>query len=130
IFLPGTNRAADGFVRASYYIEAIPQTDTTRGAVSRVYSVLRNRSVPYGLMTQGFQFLSTIIQRRVPDQKHMNDYYEHTHSPNAVCIDFKNLDFSPSTGKVKKLSLDKQQVYAGETSDKFVVTKPFVFQGI
>lgn len=130
IFLPGTNRAADRFVRASYYIDAIPQTDNTRVAVASVFSVIRNCSVPYGISTEGFPNLSTTRWRIVADQKNMVYYFEDALSPNAVWVDFKNLDFSQSTGKVKKLSLDKQQVYAGETSDKFVVTKPFVFQGI
>ncbi|WP_294083402.1 linear amide C-N hydrolase [Proteiniphilum sp. UBA5384] len=130
IFLPGTNRAADRFVRASYYIDAIPQTDNTRVAVASVFSVIRNCSVPYGISTEGFPNLSTTRWRIVADQKNMVYYFEDALSPNAVWVDFKNLDFSQSTGKVKKLSLDKQQVYAGETSNKFVVTKPFVFQGI
>lgn len=130
IFLPGTNRAADRFVRASYYIDAIPQTDNTRVAIASVFSVIRNCSVPYGISTEGFPNLSTTRWRIVADQKNMVYYFEDALSPNAVWVDFKNLDFSQSKGKVKKLSLDKQQVYAGETSDKFVDTKPMVFQGI
>ncbi len=130
IFLPGTNRAADRFVRASYYIDAIPQTDNTRVAIASVFSVIRNCSVPYGISTEGFPNLSTTRWRIVADQKNMVYYFEDALSPNAVWVDFKNLDFSQSKGKVRKLSLDKQQVYAGETSDKFVDTKPMVFQGI
>src|SRR5690606_37688843 len=106
------------------YIDAIPQTDNTRVAVASVFSVIRNCSVPYGISTEGFPNLSTTRWRIVADQKNMVYYFEDALSPNAVWVDFKNLDFSQSTGKVKKLSLDKQQVYAGETSDKFVVTKP------
>jgi choloylglycine hydrolase len=49
VMLPGTNRAADRFVRASYYINAIPQTADTRTAVASVFSVIRNCSVPYGI---------------------------------------------------------------------------------
>ena len=30
VMLPGTNRAADRFARASFYIKAIPQTDKVR----------------------------------------------------------------------------------------------------
>lgn len=40
IMLPGTNRAADRFVHASYYINAIPQTDDERVAVASVFSVI------------------------------------------------------------------------------------------
>lgn len=130
IFLPGTNKAADRFVRASYYIDAIPQTDNTRVAVASVLSVIRNCSVPYGISTEGFLNLSTTRWRIVADQKNLVYYFEDALSPNAVWVDLKKMDFSQQTGKVKKLSLDKQQVYAGETSDKFIDSKPLVFQGI
>lgn len=69
MFLPGTNRAADRFVRASYYLDAIPQTDDPRIAVASVFSVIRNTSVPYGISTEGFPNLSTTQWRVVADQK-------------------------------------------------------------
>lgn len=47
-FLPGTNRAADRFVRASFYIDAIPKVKDSREAVAAVFSVIRNCSVPVG----------------------------------------------------------------------------------
>lgn len=129
IFLPGTNRAADRFVRASYYINAIPQTDDTRIAVASAFSVIRQCSVPYGISTEGFPNLSTTRWRTVADQKNLIYYFEDALSPNTVWVDLKKLNFE-KTKKVKKLALDKKQIYAGETSDKFVESKPFIFQGI
>ncbi|MGU3377046.1 linear amide C-N hydrolase [Chryseobacterium sp. M5A1_1a] len=129
IFLPGTNRATDRFVRASYYIKAIPQTDDTRIAVAGAFSVIRQCSVPYGISTEGFPNLSTTRWRTVADQKNLVYYFEDALSPNAIWVDLKKLDFSKA-GKVKKLALDKNQIYAGETSAQFEETKPFVFQGI
>lgn len=129
IFLPGTNRAADRFVRASYYINAIPQTDEARVATASVLSVVRNCSVPYGISTEGFPNLSTTRWRIVADQKNLIYYFEDALSPNAVWVDLNKMDFS-ETAKVKKLALDKQQIYAGETSGKFVEAEPFKFQGI
>ena len=129
IFLPGTNRAADRFVRAHYYINAIPQTDDTRIAIASVFSVIRQCSVPYGISTEGFPNLSTTRWRTVADQKNLVYYFENALNPSTVWVDLKKLDFS-KTGKVKKLALDNNQTYSGETSDKFVVTKPFTFQGI
>ena len=129
-FLPGTNRAADRFVRAAYYIDAIPQTDNTQVAIASVLSVIRNCSVPYGISTKGFPNLSTTRWRMLADQKNLVYYFEDVLSPNVIWVDFKNVDFSQKTGKVKKLSLDKHQVYAGETSDKFIDSKSLVFQGI
>lgn len=129
IFLPGTNRAADRYVRASYYINAIPQTDDTRIALAGAFSVIRQCSVPYGISTEGFPNLSTTRWRTVSDQKNLVYYYEDALSPNAIWVDLKKLDFSKK-GKVRKLALDKNQIYAGETSNKFVETEPFKFQGI
>lgn len=48
IFLPGSVTPSDRFVRASFFIDAIPQTDNTRVVVAGVMSVIRNVSVPYG----------------------------------------------------------------------------------
>lgn len=129
IFLPGTNRAADRYVRASYYINTIPQTDDTRIALAGAFSVIRQCSVPYGISTEGFPNLSTTRWRTVSDQKNLVYYYEDALSPNAIWVDLKKLDFSKK-GKVRKLALDKNQIYAGETSSKFVETEPFKFQGI
>ncbi|MDN3673645.1 linear amide C-N hydrolase [Flavobacterium branchiarum] len=129
IFLPGTNRAADRYVRASYYIKAIPQTDDIRIALAGAFSVIRQCSVPYGISTEGFPNLSTTRWRTVSDQKNLVYYFEDALSPNAIWVDMKKLDFS-KTGKVKKLALDNNQIYAGETSKQFLDTKPFVFKGI
>ncbi len=129
IFLPGTNKAADRYVRASYYIKAIPQTDDIRIALAGALSVIRQCSVPYGISTEGFPNLSTTRWRTVSDQKNLVYYFEDALSPNAIWVDLKKLDFSKN-GKVKKLPLDKNQIYAGETSSQFLEAKPFVFQGI
>ncbi len=52
VMLPGTNRAADRFARASFYINAIPKSEDPVVALASVFSVIRNVSVPYGLNTQ------------------------------------------------------------------------------
>lgn len=41
VMLPGTNRASDRFVRASFYINALPQTSDYRHAVAGVFSVIK-----------------------------------------------------------------------------------------
>lgn len=68
-FLPGTVTAADRFVRASFFINPISQTDNTRVAVASVFSVIRNTSVPYGFEIEGFTNFSTTRWRVVADQK-------------------------------------------------------------
>lgn len=129
IFLPGTNRAADRFVRASYYLKAVPQTEDIRIATASVFSIIRQCSVPYGISTEGFPNLSTTRWRVVADQKNLIYYYENALTPNAIWVDLKKLDFGKA-GKVKKLSLDQNQIYAGEVSGQFSVSKPLAFLGI
>ena len=76
VMLPGTNRAADRFVRASYYINAIPQTADTRTAVASVFSVIRNCSVPYGITSPTEPNISSTRWRSVSDQKNLVYYFE------------------------------------------------------
>lgn len=128
-FLPGTNRAADRFVRASYYLDAIPQTDDPIVSVASVFSLIRNTSVPYGISTEGFPNLSTTRWRVVADQKNLRYFFESALTPNTFWVDLNNVDFSEGTGS-RVLRLSNGEVYAGEVSDAFVSSEPFQFQGI
>lgn len=129
VFLPGTNNPPDRFVRASFYINAIPQTDDAVLAVAGLFSVIRNVSVPYGITTPGFPNISSTRWRIVADQKNLVYYYENILTPNTLWVDLKKLDFSEK-GSILKLDLDKNQVYAGESSKQFKKAKPFIFQGL
>ncbi|MBS1517004.1 MAG: linear amide C-N hydrolase [Bacteroidetes bacterium] len=128
-FLPGTNRAADRFVRASFYINAIPQTDDTRLSVASVFSVIRNCSVPLGISTPNQPNISSTLWRSVSDQKNKVYYFETTTTPNTFWIDFKNVDFSESAS-VKKLNLTKGEIYSGNAADQFMAATAFKFEGL
>ena len=103
IFLPGTVTASDRFVRASFFIKSIPQTEDSRVAVASVASVMRNVSVPYG--------------------------FEMALTPNAFWVDLRKIDFSEKAS-VRKLDLSNNKTYSGESSSAFVDSKPFTFVGI
>ena len=128
-FLHGTNRAADRFVRASFYINAIPKTEDTRTALASVFSVIRNTSVPFGISTPDQPNISSTRWRTVSDQKDKVYYFESTLYPNVFWVDFKDVDFSEKAS-VKKLNLLDGKTYAGNTAKDFVTTKPFQFLGI
>lgn len=128
-FLPGSVTAADRFVRASFFIHAIPQTDNTRVAVASVFSVIRNVSVPYGFEIEGFPNLSTTRWRSVANQKDLVYYFETALTPNTFWVDLKKIDFSEKSG-VRKLSLSDNKTYSGEVSAEFKSSKPFQFLGI
>jgi penicillin V acylase-like amidase (Ntn superfamily) len=128
-FLPGSVTAADRFVRASFFIDAIPQTDNTRVAVAGVFSVIRNVSVPYGFQIDGYPNLSTTRWRVVADQKNKVYYFESALTPNTFWVDLKKIDFSEKA-EVKKLDLSNNKTYSGETSGEFKPAKPFKFIGL
>ncbi len=129
VFLPGSNNPSDRFVRASYYLDVIPQTSDPRVAVPSVFSVVRNISVPYGISTEDQPHLSSTQWRTVADQKRLVYYFENVLTPNVLWVDLNEMDFGAGA-PVMKLPLDQDQVYAGEASGFFEEAEPFEFQGI
>jgi choloylglycine hydrolase len=129
VFLPGAVTPSDRFVRASFFLKSIPQTDNTRIAVASVFSVIRNVSVPYGFAIEGFPNLSTTRWRVVADQKNLVYYFETALTPNTFWVDVKKCDFSEKAA-VRKLDLSNNRTYAGETSSSFAIAKPFTFIGL
>ncbi|MEH0156194.1 linear amide C-N hydrolase [Limibacter armeniacum] len=129
IMLPGTNRAADRFVRASFYIKAIPQTDNIRAALASVFGVIRNCSVPLGISMPDEPNISSTRWRTVADQKNLVYYFDNVLNPNVVWVDFSKLDFKENA-PVKKLSLSNNEIYEGESSAKFQEAKPMKFLGL
>lgn len=128
-FLPGTNRASDRFVRASYYTDAVVQSDDPRTAAAAVFSIVRNVSVPYGISLPDAPNLSTTRWRIVADQKNRLFYAESATSPNVFWVDLKRLDFSKDAKThTLDLGVDMNRTLAGEVSGQFVPAKPFDFR--
>ncbi len=128
-FLPGTNRAADRFVRASFYINAIPKVADTRTAVASVFSVIRNTSVSLGITTPNEPNISSTRWRTVSDQKNKVYFFESTIQPNVFWVNLQDVDFSEKA-PVKMLDLVSGKTYAGNTAEQFVEAKPFKFLGV
>ena len=128
-FLPGTNRAADRFVRASFYINASPKVADTRTAVASVFSVIRNTSVPLGITTPNEPNISSTRWRTVSDQKNKVYFFESTIQPNVFWVNLQDVDFSEKA-PVKMLDLVSGKTYAGNTAEQFVEAKPFKFLGV
>lgn len=124
--LPGTNRSADRFVRASFYIHSIPQTPDPKIAVPSVLSVMRNVSVPYGFSTPDKPNISSTRWRTVSDQRDKVYYFESTLAPNLFWIDLKELDFN-SSASIKKLSLTNGEVYVGDAVKELKDSDSFKF---
>ncbi|MGL5262791.1 MAG: linear amide C-N hydrolase [Bacteroides sp.] len=128
-FLPGTNRAADRFVRASYYINVIPKSANRREVIGSVFSVIRNASVPYGISTPDQPNISSTRWRTVSDQKNRVYYFENSLYPSVIWVDFADINFDKQK-KVMKLNLVKDSNHQGNVITGFQEAKPFQFVGI
>lgn len=135
--LPGTNRAADRFVRASFYVNAIPQKADTQEALASMLSVIRNTSVPLGISTPDQPNISSTRWRTLVDHKNQLYVFDSVTSPSVFWVDLKKINFSEETGKVKILDLQKNRnkvgindVYVGDVTADFKESKPFTFLGL
>ena len=130
--LPGTNRAADRFARASFYVNAIPKAQSPDKSLASVFSVIRNVSVPYGISTPGQPNISSTRWRTVFDHQRKLYFFESALTPNTFWVDLKKIDFSQKTGQVQKLDLgaDQNHTYSGDATLAFKPAVAFQFLGI
>lgn len=138
VFLPGTNRAADRFARASFLLGAIPKTldpSYIAGvprqafeyqAVAGVLSVQRAVSVPLGITTPDQPNISSTIWRTISDQKNRIYYFDSATRPNTFWVALDKLDLKPGA-PIKKLTIQHGEVFSGEVSGEFKPAEPFRF---
>lgn len=130
VMLPGTNRSADRFARASFYINAIPKSEDPVVALASVFSVIRNVSVPYGITTPDQPNISSTRWRTVADHKRRLYFFESALTPNTFWVDLNKVDFAVGA-QVLKLDLgrDQRNVFAGDALERFQPSAPFAFLG-
>jgi len=126
VMLPDTNRAADRFVRASYYINEATQTADPRRAIATVFSVMRNVSVPIGIKVPGQPNIADPLWLTVSDQKNKVYYYQDTNSPSILWVNLAKLDLSEGSGP-RRLTMDGNPDLAGDQSANFQPTELFRF---
>ena len=137
-FLPGTARAADRFVRASFllsaiprktdknFIKSVPEQSFTYQAVASVMSVMRSVSVPLGLTTPNEPNIASTLWRTVADQKNLVYYFDSATRPNTFWVSLAKLDLKPGA-PVKKLTIQNGEVFSGEVAAQFKPDEPFKF---
>ena len=123
--LPGTDRPADRFVRASYYLGELPVTADPIAAAAGMFSIIRNVSVPFGVATPESPNIAPTLWRTVADQKDMVYYFDSTTSPNVFWVDMGKLNLTKGQ-PTRKLAVDGR-ILAGETSGQFQPAAPFAF---
>lgn len=134
-FLPGTNRASDRFVRASYYMDAVKKPEDPTEALATALSVIRSVSVPVGITTPGQPNIAATQWRSMSDHKNNVYYFESAFSPYLFWLDLKKLDLRPGS-PVKKISLTENSALivdgkfvSGEASQYLKPAQPFKFGG-
>lgn len=140
-FLPGTNRAADRFARASFligaiptdvapgYISAVPDRSFQNQAAASVLSVMRSVSVPLGITTPGEPNIASTLWRTVADQKNRVYFFDSATSPNTFWVPLADLDLSEGS-PVKKLTVAGGAVFSGNAAKEFVEAQPFTFMSV
>lgn len=137
-FLPGTNRAADRFARASFFLQAVPQAADpsilsavpkqtfANQAVASVTSIMRSVSVPLGITTPNQPNIASTLWRTIADQKNKVYYFDSATSPNTFWVVLADLDFTAGAS-VKKLNTSAGAIFSGNASASFSPAQPFEF---
>lgn len=131
VMLPGTNRAADRFARASFYVNAVPKPEDPRTALASVFSVVRNVSVPFGIATADEPNISSTRWRTVAHHTRKLYFFESALTPNVFWVDLNKLDLAEGSPVLKlDLGANESNTFAGESSAEFAAAEPFAFLGI
>ena len=123
--LPGTNNSSDRFVRASFYVDALPKNTTHQMALAGVFGIINNCSVPMGISTPDQPEISSTQWRSVSDQKDRIYYFESTLSPAIIWIDLSKCDLHKGASVLKLDLINNKSTLVGEMNRLMVKSKPF-----
>ena len=136
--LPGTSRAADRFVRASFLLDALPKVASSKylsgtpqqqfafQAPMAVLSLVRSVGTPLGLTQEDQPWVSSTIWRTISDSTHRVIIFDSAMAPTTFWVAFDELDFSAGA-PVKKLTLAGGKIYNGNASNQFIPAPLFKF---
>ena len=139
--LPGTSRAADRFVRASFlldvlpgvvsptYINGTPEKSFKFQAPMAVLSLMRSVGTPLGFANEEQPWVSSTIWRTVSDSTNRVVIFDSALTPATFWVKLDDLDLRPGA-PVKKLQLAGGKTYSGNALDEFVDAKLFTFQDL
>jgi penicillin V acylase-like amidase (Ntn superfamily) len=139
--LPGTSRAADRFVRASFlldvlpgevsptYINGTPEKSFKFQAPMAVLSLMRSVGTPLGFANEEQPWVSSTIWRTVSDSTNRVVVFDSALTPATFWVKLDELDLRPGAS-VKKLQLAGGKTYSGNAVSQFVDAKLFTFQDL
>jgi len=138
VAMPGTPRAADRFVRASFLLEAVPDATATKfisgtpqqkwqyQVMMSVLSVMRSVGTPLGFALEDQPWGSATIWRTVSDNTNRVYLFDSAMAPSTFWVKLDELDLKAGA-PVKKLELAGGKTYSGNATDKFVAAELFAF---
>ncbi|WP_295749290.1 linear amide C-N hydrolase [Undibacterium sp.] len=139
--LPGTSRAADRFVRASFlldvlpgvvsptYINGTPEKSFKFQAPMAVLSLMRSVGTPLGFANEEQPWVSSTIWRTVSDSSNRVVIFDSALTPATFWVKLDDLDLKPGA-PVKKLQLAGGKTYSGNALSQFADAKLFTFQDL
>ena len=139
--LPGTSRAADRFVRATFLLDAIPTEASPKylsgspqqkfyfQAAMSVLSLMRSVGTPLGFSLDDQPWVSSTIWRTVSDSTNRVVLFDSAMTPATFWIRLDDLNLKQGA-PVMKLELVGGKTYSGNAADKFVEAKLFDFAGL
>ncbi len=128
--LPGDTNAEHRFARAAYYVDRLPEPETTVQAIAGMFSVIRNVAQPFRTPDLGRPEASQTLWQTVADLTNKRYVYESTTYPNTVWVDLNGIDFTAGSPQ-RKLDLQTDQPLeggrSGNVTDSFADTGPMTF---
>ncbi|MGE0023126.1 MAG: linear amide C-N hydrolase [Hyphomicrobium sp.] len=127
--LPGERTPSDRFVRAAYYVNALPEPANRDVGAAYILSVMRNVSVPFGAADPDKPNVANTIFRTVIDLTGGRYFFESTFAPNVVWVDYDKLDFSEGSQELALAVESRIFSLNGNVTGQLEDAKPFVFGG-
>ncbi|MFV0416429.1 MAG: linear amide C-N hydrolase [Chthoniobacterales bacterium] len=93
--LPGNVSPKDRFIRAFYYLKALPEPKSEREAIASILAIARNVSVPFGAPNKKPGSLYNTEYRTATDLTHGWYFFELTTAPNVIWTKLANFSLDP-----------------------------------
>lgn len=127
--LPGTIRAADRFVRASFNLKSSTKYKDAELALASVFSQMRAISVPLGLTDPENPNNAMTLWRTVADHGAKVYYFESVVFPAVSWIDLGKVDLAEGASP-KTIRIERGNALAGELSASLKPAEPFKWLGV
>jgi penicillin V acylase-like amidase (Ntn superfamily) len=124
--LPGTERPADRFVRAGYYLSQCAPTADGDSAMAAVFAIVRNVSVPMIASGPDAPNVAPTNWRSGVDHRELRYFWESTWQPNVFWVELARIDLSAGA-PVRRLVAEDGPTRNGDCSHEFEPAEPFAF---